>query len=70
MKLDTGIETRLKKKSNGVQEIIVTRGGKRKGAGRKSIYDEPVKQIGFVVPISKVNEFKEYCKQFLNKFLK
>lgn len=40
-------------------------GGNRTGAGRKNIYGEPTKQVGFVVPISKVEDFKKYCKRFL-----
>lgn len=34
------------------------RGGKRKGAGRKSSYGEPTKVISFRCPISKINEFE------------
>lgn len=36
------------------------RGGKRKGAGRKSHFSEPTKTISFRCPVSKIDELKLY----------
>jgi len=43
-------------------------GGKRKGSGAKSKYNEPTKTIAFRVPISKINEVKEVIKALLLSF--
>lgn len=37
-----------------------TRGGQRKGAGRKSPFNEKTKGVKFMVPISKIPELKKY----------
>lgn len=44
-----------------------TRGGFRKGAGRKSIFKEPTKGVKFMCPVSKVDDLKKYVN---SKFLK
>jgi hypothetical protein len=41
-------------------------GGKRKGAGAPNKYNEKTKPVSFAVPISKIKEFKEHCKLFLD----
>lgn len=43
-----------------------TRGGKRAGAGRKSIYKEPTKQVKVTCPVSKIEELKKILDQHLN----
>jgi hypothetical protein len=44
-----------------------TRGGTRQGSGAKPKYTEKTKSISFQVPISKEIEFREYCREFLDK---
>lgn len=42
------------------------RGGKRKGAGRKSPFLEPTKTDSFRCPLSKINELKLYVTNKLS----
>lgn len=44
------------------------RGGKREGSGAKLKYGEHTEQIGFKVPISKIEEFKIYCRTKLKTY--
>ena len=44
------------------------RGGKRKGAGRKSPFSEPTKTVSFRCPLSKVDELKLIVKSKLSKW--
>lgn len=44
------------------------RGGKRKGAGRKSPFLEPTKTISFRCPIGKTEELKEYVNAKLSEW--
>ena len=44
------------------------RGGKRKGAGRKSPFTEPTKTVSFRCPISKTEELKEYVNAKLSEW--
>ena len=43
-------------------------GGKRAGSGRKGKFNEPTKPVAFKCPISKVDEFKEYCNNKLSEW--
>lgn len=43
------------------------RGGARRNAGAKPKYQEKTKSVSFQVPISKEIEFREYCREFLDK---
>lgn len=42
------------------------RGGKRKGAGRKSPFTEPTKTVSFRCPFSKIEELKLYVNAKLS----
>ena len=44
------------------------RGGKRKGAGRKSPFTEPTKTVSFRCPLSKVDELKLIVKSKLSEW--
>ena len=44
------------------------RGGKRKGAGRKSPFSEPTKTVAFRCPLSKVDELKLIVKSKLSEW--
>ena len=43
------------------------RGGRRENAGRKKKYGEPTTTIAFRVPLSIVDEIKEYVKKRLQE---
>lgn len=43
-------------------------GGKRKGAGRSSKFDEPTKTVAFRCPISKVDELKSIVNDKLSEW--
>ena len=45
-----------------------TRGGQRKGAGRKSPFQEQTKGVKFMCPLSKVEELKKYVNLKLLEF--
>jgi len=47
---------------------VQIRGGKRKGAGRKSHFSEPTKTVGFRCPISKTEELKKYVNAKLSEW--
>lgn len=49
----------MDEKSLGKRKVQL-RGGKRKGAGRKSPFSEPTKTVGFRCPLSKIDELKLY----------
>ena len=42
-----------------------TRGGKRKGAGRKSPFKEETKGVKFMCPVSKVDALNKYVSKKL-----
>lgn len=44
------------------------KGGKRKSAGRKPLYNEPTKTIAFRVPISFIEELKTYVRTRLEDY--
>lgn len=44
------------------------RGGKRKGAGRKSPFFEPTKTVSFRCPLSKIDELKLYVTAKLSEW--
>ena len=44
------------------------RGGKRKGAGRKSHFSEPTKTVSFRCPLSKNDELKLYVTAKLSEW--
>lgn len=44
------------------------RGGKRKGAGRKSHFSEPTKTVSFRCPLSKIDELKLYVTTKLSEW--
>lgn len=44
------------------------RGGKRKGAGRKSPFSEPTKTVSFRCPLSKIKELKLYVTNKLSEW--
>lgn len=44
------------------------RGGKRKGAGRKSPFSEPTKTVSFRCPLSKIEELKLYVTAKLSEW--
>lgn len=46
----------------------IHRGGKRKGAGRKSPFSEPTKTVSFRCPISKTEELKEYVNAKMSEW--
>lgn len=46
----------------------IHRGGKRKGAGRKSHFSEPTKTVGFRCPISKTEELKKHVNAKLSEW--
>lgn len=48
---------------------IENRGGKRKGAGAKKIYNEETKTTSFRCPLSKVDEIKIFIKSKLSDWL-
>lgn len=41
------------------------RGGKRKGAGRPSLYGEETTPVVIRIPVSKVKEFREFANKKL-----
>lgn len=43
-------------------------GGKREGAGRKCVFNEPSIQMTFRVPVSKRDEIKEQVKTILSRY--
>jgi len=47
---------------------VQLRGGKRKGAGRKSAFSEPTKTVSFRCPISKTEKLKEYVNAKLSEW--
>lgn len=47
-----------------------TRGGQRKGAGRKSPFKEKTKGVKFMCPVSKVDDLKKYVNRQLLKWSK
>ncbi len=50
------------------KQKCLLRGGKRKGAGRKSPFSEPTKTIAFRCPLSKVDELKIIVKSKLSEW--
>ncbi len=46
------------------------RGGKRKNAGRKSLFSEPTKTVSFRCPFSKIEELKLYVTTKLAEWSK
>lgn len=44
-------------------------GGARAGAGRTMIYGEKTTTVQFTVPISKKEDFRQYCNEKLNEWL-
>ena len=44
------------------------RGGKRKNAGRKSVFNEPTKTVSFRCPLSKIDELKLYVAAKLSEW--
>lgn len=50
------------------KQKCLLRGGKRKGAGRKSPFSEPTKTIAFRCPLSKVDELKIIVKHKLSEW--
>ena len=44
------------------------RGGKRKNAGRKSVFNEPTKTVSFRCPMSKTDELKLYVTLKLSEW--
>ncbi len=51
-----------------VKEYKEKRGGRREGAGRKPLYPEVTKQVGFRCPVSKEEEFKKAATRILAKW--
>ena len=47
-----------------------TRGGQRKGAGRKSPFKETTKGVKFMCPVSKVEELKKHVNTQLLEWAK
>lgn len=47
---------------------VKKQGGKRKNAGRKSVFNEPTKTVSFRCPISKTEELKEYVNTKLSEW--
>ena len=43
-------------------------GGKRKNAGRKSVFNEPTKTVSFRCPLSKIYELKLYVTAKLSEW--
>lgn len=40
-----------------------------RNAGRKPLYNEPTKTVGFKVPISKIEGFKKEVSEILKKYI-
>jgi len=57
----------MDEKSVGKRKVQL-RGGKRKGAGRKSAFSEPTKTVSFRCPISKTEKLKEYVNAKLSEW--
>ena len=57
----------MDEKSLGKRKMQL-RGGKRKGAGRKSPFTEPTKTVSFRCPMSKTDELKLYVTLKLSEW--
>lgn len=57
----------MDEKGLGKRKVQI-RGGKRKGAGRKSPFSEPTKTVSFRCPISKTEELKKYVNAKLSEW--
>jgi hypothetical protein len=44
------------------------RGGKRKNAGRKKLYNEETKTVSFALPKSRIEEIKQHVKTKLSNY--
>lgn len=46
------------------------RGGKRENSGRKLMYGEPTQSVNIAVPKSKIKEYVQNAREFLNQYKK